>query len=174
MNRFAKKVLAVAFATAALLGSSSIATASSLPEPQIEIVPGSSVNLVSKDSYLPVSIRNDYPVEIRVQVHVEAKQLNNVLASTIEKVIPANTTDTAKIPITAIVDGPVTVTAWLTTFSGISIGKPVEIALNVQAEIESSLLAIFATVVVGLGVVGTLRTIRKRRGVSAVTNKDAS
>mgnify|MGYP003350272978 CR=1 FL=1 len=82
------------------------------PQHQIRIVPGSDVNLVSKQSYLPISIRNDYPVEVRVLVHVQSKQLNAIATSVVEKTIPANTTDTAKIPITAIVDGDVPVTAW--------------------------------------------------------------
>lgn len=133
------------------------------PQHQIRIVPGSDVNLVSKQSYLPISIRNDYPVEVRVLVHVQSKQLNAITTSVVEKVIPANTTDTAKIPITAIVDGDVPVVAWLTTFSGIKLGKPVDLKLNVHAEVEGSVLLIFGLTVTGLLIAGTLRTLRKRR-----------
>lgn len=149
--------------TAVFSNTAALASQQGLPQQQIRIVPGSDVNLVSKQSYLPVSIRNDYPVEIRVLVHVQAKSLNQIATSVVEKTIPANTTDTAKVPITAIIDGEVPVNAWLTSFSGVKLGKPVSLTLNVHAEVEESVLLVFGFVVVSLIAVGTLRTLRKRR-----------
>ena len=143
--------------------SVSAANAASLPESKIRIIPGSSVNVVSKESLLPISVRNDYPVEVRVQIHVEAKQLNAILSSTIEKVIPANTIDTAKIPITAIVDGPVTISAWLTTFSGNTLGKDTFLRMNVNADIELTMLLGFGGAIVLLFSLGIVRTIRRSR-----------
>lgn len=154
----------IAIALAALLTASAAqAQTQELPQHLIRIIPGSEVNLVARQSYLPISIRNDYPVEVKVLVHVQAKQLNAIATSVIEKTIPANTTDTAKVPITAIVDGAVPVSAWLTSFSGVKLGKPVNLLLNVHAEIEGSVLLVFSLTVGSLLVVGTLRTLRRRR-----------
>lgn len=146
-----------------LFASAAQAKTSELPQHLIRIIPGSEVNLVARESFLPISIRNDYPVEVRVLVHVQAKQLNAIATSVIEKTIPANTTDTAKVPIAAIVDGEVPVTAWLTSFSGVKLGKPVTLTLNVHAEIEGSVLLVFSLMITGLLVVGTMRTLRRRR-----------
>lgn len=166
-----RKLAAVFVILGAFIGSGQAAVAmiEAAPQHQIRIVPGSDVNLVSKQSYLPISIRNDYPVEVRVLVHVQSKQLNAIATSVVEKTIPANTTDTAKIPITAIVDGDVPVTAWLTTFSGIKLGKPVDLKLNVHAEIEGSVLLGFGITVTGLLIAGILRTLRKRQRDAEVT-----
>lgn len=146
----------------ASLLAGAIGAQASIPVQQIRIVPGSEVNLVSKQSYLPISIRNDYPVEIRVLVHVQSTQLGAIATSVVEKTIPANTTDTAKVPITAIVDGQVPVKAWLTSFSGLKLGKSVDLNLNVHAEIEGSVLLGFGLTVIALLIAGVLRTIRKR------------
>lgn len=166
MRRLVALVVAIASILGAVTGAEALTTAQ--PQHLIRIVPGSDVNLVSKQSYLPISIRNDYPVEIRVLVHVQSKQLNAIITSVVEKTIPANTTDTAKIPITAIIDGEVPVAAWLTSFSGVKLGNPVELTLNVNAEVEGSLLLVFGFTVVGLIFAGTLRTLRKRREAQEV------
>ncbi|MFM5905937.1 MAG: DUF6049 family protein, partial [Micrococcales bacterium] len=63
----------------------------------------------------------------------------------------------------AIADGPVKLKAWLTTFSGLRMGKSVEINMNVRAEIEDSLILSFILFVAVLLVVGILRTLAKRR-----------
>ena len=134
-----------------------------LPPYAIRIVPGSVIHLVSRSSKLPISIRNDYPVELRVQVHVAPTNLDAIVPSVIEVVVPANTTYVAKVPVTAIADGEVPLNAWLSTFSGLELGPAVRLNLTVNAEVEDSLLAGFAVIVAGLGVAGIIRTRSKRR-----------
>ncbi|MEN9715491.1 MAG: hypothetical protein RJA35_958 [Actinomycetota bacterium] len=134
-----------------------------LPAYAVKIVPGSVIHLVSRSSMLPISIQNDFPVNIRVQVHVAANSLSALIPSAVEVNVPANTTYVAQVPVTAIADGPVQLRAWLTSFSGISLGAPVDLNLVINAEIEESLVTGFVIVVVGLGVAGILRTRTKRR-----------
>lgn len=143
--------------------ASQAASGNDLPVSKVRIVPGSELNLVARESLLPVKIRNDYPVAVRVLVHVEPESFNAILASVVEQTIPANTTDTVKVPISAISDGEVSVRAWVETFSGIKISKPVIIKLHVQAEIEESVITVFAIFVIGLAAIGVVRTVRKRR-----------
>ena len=59
--------------------------------------------------------------------------------------------------------------AWLTTFSGLSMGEPVDLMLTVNADVESSLIGGFSILVAGLLVAGVIRTVRKRRGQSQST-----
>lgn len=126
-------------------------------------MPGSELNLVARESLLPVKIRNDYPVAVRVLVHVEPVSFNAIVSSVVEATIPANTTDTAKVPISAISNGDVPVRAWVETFSGIKLSEPVIIKLHVQAEVEESVISVFGVLVVSLAVIGVIRTLRKRR-----------
>jgi Family of unknown function (DUF6049) len=135
---------------------------SELPGFAIRIVPGSSIHLVSRSSKLPISIRNDYPEAIRVQVHVAPSNLRALFPAAIEVTVPANTTYVAQVPVTAIADGDVPLKAWLTTFSGLSLGPAVGLKLSINAEVEDSLISGFAILVAGLGVAGVLRTRAKR------------
>lgn len=136
---------------------------SGLPGFDIRIVPGSVIHLVSRNSKLPISIQNNYNTEIRVQVHVAANNLKALIPAAIEVTVPADTTFVAQVPVTAIADGPVTLRAWITTFSGLSLGAPVNLPMTINAEIEESIIAGFAIVVSSLGIIGVIRTIRRRR-----------
>ena len=143
-----------------LLQSGTIAAP--IPKFAIRIVPGSVIHLVAKSSKLPISIRNDYNAEIRVQVHVAPSNLNALVPASIEVTVPAQTTFTAQVPVSAIADGDVPLRAWLTTFSGLPLGDAVNLDLTVNAEIEDSVIAGFLVIVAGLGVAGVLRTRAKR------------
>lgn len=156
-----------ALAVLALAGSALLvgpaAGASEQPGFDIRILPGSTIHLVSKSSKLPISIQNNYPAEIRVQVHVASSNLDAIIPAVVEVTVPANTTYVAQVPVSAIADGDVTLHAWISTFSGLSLGKPVDLHLVINAEIENSALAGFTLVVAGLGIVGVMRTLAKRR-----------
>jgi Family of unknown function (DUF6049) len=147
------------------LGAS--AAAKPLPGFAIKILPGSTIHLVSHSSQLPISIQNNYPVELRVQVHVAANSLNALFPGVVEVKVPANTTYVAQVPVTAIADGTVGLKAWLTTFSGLSLGNPVDLMLTINADVESSVIGGFLLLVAALLVVGVVRTVRKRRATSS-------
>jgi hypothetical protein len=144
-----------------------------LPTYKIAIVPGSVINLVSRESKLPISIRNDYNAEIRVQVHVSPGNLNVLIPATVEVTVPANTTFVAQVPVTAIADGSVKLKAWLTTFSGLRMGKSVDIDMNVNAEIEDSLILGFVLFIAVLLFVGVMRTLAKRRKAAQTAGGDS-
>lgn len=179
-----RKLIAIATLGLALLASMPVSPANAAqgspiaapitayPQPvpsfDIRIVPGSTIHLVAKSSKLPISIRNGYNAEIRVQVHVAPANLRALVPAVIEVTVPANTTFTAQVPVTAIADGEVPLKAWLTTFSGLPLGQQVDINLNVNAEVEGSLISGFAVIVAGLGIAGVLRTRAKRRAARNV------
>ena len=160
---------ALAASAAQALTSPASATASqaksSLPTdiPAVRIVPGSVINLVSSESKVPVRIQNSFDSEIRVHVHMLPSNPRVTVPNAVEVVIPANSGINAQVPVKAIGNGKVFLIVWLTTFSGLRLTENSNLQMNVNAGIETTMLVVFGGIVVGLGVVGVLRTRRKLR-----------
>lgn len=129
----------------------------------IFVVRGSSINLVSRESKIPVRVQNDYDTELRVHVHIRANNNRVNLPKAVEIVVPAFTTVNAQVPVQAIANGEVALEVWLTTFSGIKIGESVGLEMQVNADIEFVMLLTFGAAVLTLGSFGVVRTLRKNR-----------
>ena len=138
---------------------------SSLPTdiPGVRIVPGSVINLVSSESKVPVRIQNSFDSEIRVHVHMLPSNPRVTVPNAVEVVVPANSGINAQVPVRAIGNGKVFLIVWLTTFSGLRLTENSHLQMNVNAGIETAMLIVFGSLVVGLGVIGVLRTRRKLR-----------
>ena len=143
--------------------NSKIANPDTLPQPLVEIIPGSSINLLSRSSKLPISIRNRYANSIKVRVRVQASNLKVLIPAVVEVLVPANTTVTAQVPVNAIADGPVVLHATLESFSGNRLTVPVDIQMNVILGLENTVLYGFLGFVAALAAFGVYRTMRKRR-----------
>lgn len=130
----------------------------------ISIVKGSNINLVSRESSFPVPVTNDLPGEVRVVVNLQSNSPKIVVEdSTIQLTIPAGTTMNAQFPIRAIGSGDVVMVAWLTALSGLELGDRVRIRLTVNPDIETAAIVLFLSFVAVLFVVGTIRTIKRRK-----------
>lgn len=138
-----------------------------LPSNGVRIVPGSKINLVSSQSRVPISIRNDYGVEVRVFLWAKPVALWLEMPQTTEVTIPANTTINATVPITAIANGNAEVRVYLTSFSGVRIGPTVWLHLQVERDVEPAILVTFSAIVVVLGVIGGRRMAARRRGAAS-------
>ena len=131
---------------------------------EISIVKGSNINLVSRESSFPVPVTSTLPGEVRVIVNLRSISPKIVVQdSTIQLTIPAGTTMNAQFPIRAIGSGEVVMVAWLTSLSGIELGKPVPIRLTVNPDIETAAIVLFLSFVAVLVVIGTIRTVRRRK-----------
>jgi hypothetical protein len=135
----------------------------SLPKPDIAIVPGSVINLVAHDSRIPVAIRNNYDTEVKVLVRIKPSNFTVTIPGDVLVSVPAQTTVHAEVPVQALSNGSVSLEAWLTTTTGIRLGNSVTLAMNVNADVESAILIGFAGLVVALVAIGLPRTLRKRR-----------
>lgn len=135
-----------------------------LPEFEISIVPGSHINLVSSASRVPIQIRNDYDTDIRIFIWVRPSNLSIKMPKVFEFTAAANTTSNAAIPVEAIANGEVRLNVWLTSFSGVKIGKSTNLEMTVQRDVESSILIGFFVVVGALGVIGTNRMLKRKKG----------
>ena len=131
--------------------------------PSIRIVPGSTINLVSSESKVPVRIQNDFDADIRVHVHMKASNPRVTVPQAVEVVVPASSGINAQVPVKAIGNGKVFLIVWLTTFSGIRLGPNSNLQMNVNAGIENAMLLVFASLIGALGTVGVLRTRSKIR-----------
>jgi hypothetical protein len=131
---------------------------------EIAIVKGSDINLVSRESSFPVPVTNTLPGEVRVIVNLQSSSPKVVVEdSTIQLIIPAGTTMNAQFPIRAIGSGDVVMVAWLTALSGLELGKRVPIKLTVNPDIETAAIVLFLGFVTLLIVIGTIRTLRRRK-----------
>ena len=134
-----------------------------LPQPLIKIIPGSTINLLSRSSKLPIAINNGYDTQVRVRVRVQASNLKVLIPAVVEVTVPANTTVTAKVPVNAIADGKVVLHATLESFSGLRLTVPVDIQMTVILGVEDTVIYGFLAFVTLLAAFGVFRTIRKRR-----------
>ena len=158
--------LAVAFAIATVSTSSAHAKIYSEPPtdyPHVHFVPGSDINLLSSSSNIPIRIENDYANDVVVHVHAITTNGRLVVPAAIEVKIPARTTITAKLPVSATGVGKVDLVVWLKSFSGQSLNEKTIIHVNVNADAETTMIVSFAVVVSVLGTLGLMRTLRKRR-----------
>lgn len=131
--------------------------------PSIKIIPGSTINLVSRESKVPVRIQNDFNADIRVFVHMRPSNPRVVVPSAVEIVVPALSSVNAQVPVKAIANGKVFLIVWLTTFSGLRLGPDSNLQMIVNADLELALLIGFGFAVVLLLIFGTVRTLRRRK-----------
>lgn len=130
----------------------------------VSILKGSNINLVSRQSSLPVAVENTFGGEVRVIVNLQSTSAKLVVDdSTMQLVIPAGTTMNAQFPIRAIGSGDVVMVAWLTALSGRELGKRVPIKLTVNPDIETAAIVLFLSFVAVLIVIGVFRTVRRRK-----------
>ncbi len=159
-----RRLAVVAVAAAILFTGSAAQAADAEPDdfPTVAIVPGSTINLVSRESKIPVSVRNEFDSEVRVHVYLTPDSFRVVVPQGVEVVIPPLTTVNVQVPVRAIGNGDVSLAAYVTTFSGIQLNPEVQLKMTVNADVEGYILIFFSITVVGLAILGAIRTIRRR------------
>lgn len=155
-------MVAVAFALVFSGISTQAANAATVDSATVAIVPGSTINLVSRESRIPVSVRNDFDFEVRVHVYLTPDSFRVIVPQGVEVVIPPLTTVNVQVPVRAIGNGDVSLAAYVTTFSGIQLDPEVQLKMTVNADVEGYILIFFSVTVAGLAVLGAIRTIRRR------------
>lgn len=155
-----RKFLAVLMLAIAV-GSTAPARAA-LPPAQVFIVPGSDINMVSRDSKVPVSVQNNYDRPIRIRVHAQTTNASLNVQSYVSLTVPANSRKDALVPVTAISSGSFVVKVWVTTFTNLRLGDTTEIKLTANPNIELYLLVGFASLILILLALGVIRMRRRR------------
>jgi hypothetical protein len=157
-------IIAVAASTVLAATPALPATLTETDAGAVSIVKGSGINLVSRESSLPVAVTNTLAGEVRVIVNLKSNSAKLVVEdSTMQLVIPAGTTVNAQFPIRAIGSGNVVLISWLTALSGRELGVRVPINLTVNPDIETAAIVLFLSFVAVLMVIGVIRTLRRRK-----------
>ena len=157
-------IIAVAASTVLAAAPALPATLTETDAGAVSIVKGSGINLVSRESSLPVAVTNTLAGEVQVIVNLKSSSAKLVVEdSTMQLVIPAGTTVNAQFPIRAIGSGNVVLVSWLTALSGRELGDRVPINLTVNPDIETAAIVLFLSFVAVLMSIGVIRTLRRRK-----------
>ena len=157
-------IIAVAVSTVLAAAPALPATLTETDAGAVSIVKGSGINLVSRESSLPVAVTNTLAGEVQVIVNLKSSSAKLVVEdSTMQLSIPAGTTVNAQFPIRAIGSGNVVLVSWLTALSGRELGDRVPINLTVNPDIETAAIVLFLTFVAVLMSIGVIRTLRRRK-----------
>lgn len=160
---FFRSLIALSVALASLFFAGPATALDTKDGEGVYIVPGSDINLVARTSNVPVLIKNAFNSDVRVFLHAKPTNPRVVVARVVEVEIPGGTSVTAKIPVEAVANGVVVLRVWLTTFSGVKIGKESLLQINVNADVELALLIGFGGAVLALLGFGVARTVSKSR-----------
>jgi len=157
-------IIAVAVSTVLVAAPALPATLTETDAGAVSIVKVSGINLVSRESSLPVAVTNTLAGEVQVIVNLKSSSAKLVVEdSTMQLSIPAGTTVNAQFPIRAIGSGNVVLVSWLTALSGRELGDRVLINLTVNPDIETAAIVLFLSFVAVLMSIGVIRTLRRRK-----------
>jgi hypothetical protein len=134
-----------------------------LPPAQVFVVSGSDINIVSRESKIPVSVQNNYDRQVKVRVHTSSPYPAVSAEKFVTLTIPANSRKDALIPISILSGGEYKLNVWLTTFTDQRVGETVSIKLTVNPDIEIMIIVVFGSVIVILLGLGVLRMARRNK-----------
>ena len=127
-------IIAVAVSTVLAAAPALPATLTETDAGAVSIVKGSGINLVSRESSLPVAVTNTLAGEVQVIVNLKSSSAKLVV-----------------------------LVSWLTALSGRELGDRVPINLTVNPDIETAAIVLFLSFVAVLMSIGVIRTLRRRK-----------
>lgn len=128
---------------------------------EVEIVPGSNINLVARDARIPVTVRNNSDESVTVVVRGQATSFRIEILESAEIQIPPQSSVVAELPVRAIANGPVEIAVWVEEKSGEKLGEDVMVEVNVAYDVELFLLVSLAVAMFALLIIGIVRTAIK-------------
>jgi hypothetical protein len=134
-----------------------------LPPAKVFVVSGSDINIVSRESKVPVSVQNNYDRQVRIRVHASAPDPAVNVEKYVSLTIPANSRKDALIPISILSGGEYKLDVWVTTFTDIRVGETVSMKLTVNPDIEVMIIVVFGSMIAILLGLGVLRMTRRTK-----------
>ena len=133
----------------------------------VGVVTSSTVNMVGGQVNIPVSVRNDLDQPATVVVSASANNARLLVTGSETITIQPGAQTTAQIPVQAQVsNGSSLLTITLSSPTGVVVGSPASISVNVRADWESWGLLGLGIVFAGLLVAGVVRTVRRKANVN--------
>ena len=127
----------------------------------VEIVPGSNINLVARDTRIPVTVKNNTDEAVTVVVKGKSTSFRLEVLEPDEILIPPQSSALAELPVRAIANGPVEIAVWVEQKSGEIVGDEVLIEINVAYDVELFFLVLMGVAMFTLIIVGIIRTVIK-------------
>ena len=138
----------------------------------VSVESSNAVNLINKSANFPVRVRNSLPWPVNVEVTLLPGDPRLRVTSTSTATIPANSSSTVEVPVTAIGSGDIRVTYKVSTPSGTVLDDAQKVLVRMRAGWEDAATVVMA-VLVGLAFVGgIIRTVRRR--FNASTTEESS
>lgn len=159
MKYFAKISLVILY----ILNSLVTPVEAALPPAQVYVVAGSNINIVSRESKIPVSIQNNYDRQVRVRVHAKAADPSVTVEKYVAITIPGNSRKDALLPISILSGGEYKLNVWVTTFTDLRLGETVSINLTVNPDIEIVIIVGFGSLIGLLVILGSIRMFRRSK-----------
>ena len=132
----------------------------------VSVESSNAVNLINKSANFPVRVRNSLPWPVNVEVTLLPGDPRLRVTSTSTATIPANSSSTVEVPVTAIGSGDIRVTYKVSTPSGTILDDSQKVLVRMRAGWEDAATVVMA-VLVGLAFVGgIIRTVRRRFNAS--------
>ncbi|RLP68619.1 hypothetical protein D9V30_10135 [Mycetocola reblochoni] len=135
----------------------------------VTLVTVSQINVISGQASLPFTVRNDlaYPVTITLSATPDNPRLTVDPETT--TTIAAGAHSSLPLGVKArLGNGDVVLSVQLSTESGVAVGEPTEVMLNVRADWEGIGILVLGSLVGLLFVGGLIRTVRRRRAARPV------
>lgn len=127
---------------------------------RIDVVPASGYNLISDSAGVPITVTNDLDTPITVTIEVSSDRPLVRIDDAPQITVPANGEISTTVPVEAIANGTVTLTAQLTTPDGRQLGSPVDVPLTVNPAWENWTTLVLVIAMGALVVVGVARARR--------------
>jgi hypothetical protein len=131
----------------------------------VQVVDGSSINMVANQANLPVTVSNELPYPVTVVLHVTPSNGRLVVEkSDVEVTIEASSRKGAQIPLEAgVANGRVLLNMQVLSPAGVLVSVPSPVLVNVSADWETWGTVIGAVLVVAVFGAGIVRSILRRR-----------
>ncbi|WP_432494842.1 DUF6049 family protein [Kineococcus auxinigenes] len=139
----------------------------------VHVLPGSVLNLAATRTELPVTVVNELSAPVRVELVLRPRSPRVQLTQVPVQTVPARGQLRVGVPVRALANGSVVVEAQLRTPDGLLLGEPVELDVNVRADLEGWLTGLVGGGAAALLATGLVRAVRRgRRRVDAAPHAD--
>lgn len=130
----------------------------------VSVVTNSDINMVGTQANIPIAVRNGLSETATVTVRAKSNTSRLVVEGETTITIQPDAQGKALIPVVARVStGSAVLEITLTSPSGVAIGDPVSIPINIRADWEIWGLIGFGVAFLGLVIAGIMRTLARRR-----------
>ncbi|MDO5025209.1 MAG: DUF6049 family protein [Trueperella sp.] len=138
----------------------------------IRVENSSPINMISETSALPLQITNPFNRPANVQVKLITPDIRLQATDSVTATLPAGSTKTVSLPVTAHGSGNMEVEALVLNEAGTEVGASQKIPVRVRADWENTGIAIFAALVFAVLIFGIAKSIRAGRRSQPVALAD--